>query len=593
MTFSSEILRAYREDPVRAAWGILGADYDVFQRARLRTYWFTPRVIDDGGVGTAKTETLIDLWLLRATLMEGRQIYQYYQTLGAAEENFIQRIKEKIEGAPVVQSQLARQHGGKLGWASMANGYRLEFKNGASITVPAPDFVNDAKNQAGLRYHDLGVDESKEVEKFSEGLSKQLRQRATKSTPNNKHPFWTNKHVLCGHAEDPDLHPSYKRVKQYRDYIRGGRSSRSSKFAIFTCSYKDYRGAFKKYAEPIAEAHSEDVGIMSDEELAQIYFGLWSRGGVEWYSGRLVDACRHPRVSVQAARIDPAETLVCGQDTATAGSESADWTTVYVISAMPETAASFETLEARGILANASFGGVRYIVRLVWGTLVRGWSPGDISSYIHTLDHRYGFTAINMDPGGGGHAVASEMRKRRQQIEGEWRMVPPLVEAKDAHMHPDGKPTVHMFTRSPEFGALWGGNWGTDAALVNMQHHRFRNALRARKIWFPAAYEDLLAAVQGGLGGEEVRAWRSCEEAITQIKSIAVVKVGKGSEAAPKILSGGYLAFKSDGKKDAAYACIYAFVMLEVVLGAALDEGNSTAMATSGSVKRGGFAGRS
>lgn len=55
MTFTQTQLEAFFFDPVMAARVLLGVQLDVFQRVRLRFYWFFPECMDSSGVGTGKT----------------------------------------------------------------------------------------------------------------------------------------------------------------------------------------------------------------------------------------------------------------------------------------------------------------------------------------------------------------------------------------------------------------------------------------------------------------------------------------------------------------------------------------------------------
>ena len=151
-------------DPVMGAKVLLGYDLDVFQRARLKYYWWTPYCIDSSGISTGKT--VVD-WLyvvLRSMLIHDHVTLVYYQTFQAMKDNFWPLFNR-------CGSQIYRAHCGRFtddgeenkrdarDSAKEPSCYKVFFKNQSQILCPAPAFLQKAKGQAGRRTNDLLIDE--------------------------------------------------------------------------------------------------------------------------------------------------------------------------------------------------------------------------------------------------------------------------------------------------------------------------------------------------------------------------------------------------------------------------------------------------
>jgi hypothetical protein len=207
-------------DPVLGVEVIFGYKLDAFQRVRLKICWWTPRVMDSSGFSSAKS---INMWLvsnLRALLLPGHVAGVYYPNFNSGKKVYwpyfrktalqskiyaAQCGKERIEGIDGKSNEVAKaMDKGNSTWEYL-------YKNESRIMMPAPGFMQDAKSQAGMRFHDLYIDEFTKIEAVKGGgIDQQLIGRTTMEPYNREHPIYCAHHLFLATAEDT-THPSYER----------------------------------------------------------------------------------------------------------------------------------------------------------------------------------------------------------------------------------------------------------------------------------------------------------------------------------------------------------------------------------------------
>ncbi len=558
-TLRQSELEAFIKDPVLAAWAIMGAELDTFQAVRLRMMWWVPELIDDSGISTGKTEILW-LWAqLRAILLPQPRPYPhriigiYYPTLDSAQSNFAPKYAKYIETAPVFRRELRPMHGGKLGYQALKGAIQWVYRNGSIVQCPAANYAQDSKNQASKRFHDVGVDEAKEADGASDGLDRQILGRVTAPGWNNAHPVHANHVVLMGHAEDPDTHPFYRRVKAFRSLIRDG----SQNYAIITSSYRDWSKNFQKDYRPDSMIRRDRL-TMSRARFRQIWEGIWEHGTEDWYDSKdLRNACTR-KVPVLTRRVSEKSIAAFGWDTAPGATRKSDLNAGVVTIAEPLPP---DTRDLRGVVR---FHGRAYRIYPAWAVEVRGRSAGELSGIIHRAHQRFGFRRIVFDPGGGGAWVQKELWKDEQFFDGKTQRVTGICTPETAHLYPQAQPVLVPFARgSVDLSDVWGEDRfrSSDEGIIEAIHRVAQNLFASGSLLWPAPQEDRTSLEMESLDPEQRMALTVLSTALQQFLSIKVVV---GPDLAPRMTKRGFLMFRAEGKrkKDLAYAALYSLAAL-------------------------------
>ncbi len=551
-------VEAYIQDPVLAAWAIFGANLDVFQRVRLRMMWWCPELIDDSGISTGKTEILWIWAQLRCILLPQPQPYPhrivgiYYPTLDSAQSNFAPKYAKYIETSPVFRNELRPTHGGKLGYQALKGCIQWVYKNGSIVQCPAANYAQDSKNQASKRYHDVGVDESKEAEAGSEGLDRQILGRVTAPGWNNAHPVWANHVMLMGHAEDPDTHPGYRRVKAFRSLIRDG----SQGHAIITSCYRDWTPPFQKDFRPDSMIRRDRL-TMSRARFRQIWEGLWEHGTEDWYDSKDLRAVCSRRAAVLTRRESESSIIAFGWDTAPGATRKADLNAGVAWAADP---LPLNTRETAGVWR---FLGRPYRVHPVWALEVRGRTAGELSGIIHRAHQRFGFRRIIFDPGGGGAWVQKELWKDTQFFDGKNQRVTGLCTPETSHIYPQAQPVLAPFARgSADLAHVWEDRFRTsDEGIIEAIHRIAQGMFASGSVIWPAPIDERPTIELDTFDSEQRLALLALTVALQQFLAIKVVV---GPDLAPRMTKRGFMMFRAEGKqkKDLAYAALYGLVGL-------------------------------
>ncbi len=559
LTLKQSTVEAYIQDPALAAWAIFNANLDTFQQVRLRTMWFTPEVIDDSGISTGKTEILWIWAQLRCILLPQPSPYPhrivgiYYPTLESAKSNFMPKYEKYIETSETFRNELRPMHGGKLGYQSLSGAIQWVYRNGSIVQCPAANYAQDSKNQASKRFHDAGVDEAKEADKGSDGLDSQILGRVTAPGWNNKHPVWANHTVLMGHAEDPDTHPFYRRVKAFRALIRDG----SQNHAIITSSYRDWSKKFQKDLRPDGMIRTAKM-TMTQARFRQVWEGLWEHGSEDWYEGADLRRACSRRAPVLSSRKDPKTIFAMGWDTAPGATRKSDLNAGVVASADP---LPTTTRETDGVFRCH---GRAFRISFPWAVQVRGRSAGELSGIIHRTNQRFGLRRVVFDPGGGGAWVQKELWKEEQFFDGRNHRVTGLCTPESAHAFPQAQPILTPFARgASELAPVWGEDRfrNSDEGIIEAIHRVAQAMFASGSILWPAPQEDRPSTEVAAMDAEQRMALLALTVTLSQFLSIKVVV---GPDLAPRVTKRGFLMFRAEGKrkKDLAYAALYSLAGL-------------------------------
>ena len=356
-----------------------------------------------------------------------------------------------------------------------------------------------------------------------------------------------------GHAEDPDTHPFYRRVRAFRALIKDG----SQNHAVITSSYRDWTHKFQKDFRPDGMIRTARM-TMTKARFRQVWEGLWEHGSEDWYEGGdLRKACCRG-APVLARRRDAKTIYALGWDTAPGASHKADLNGGVISSATPLPADTRETLgvyRAHGRAFRISF---------PWAVQVRGRSAGELSCIIHRANQRFGLRRVVFDPGGGGAWVQKELWKEEQFFDGALHRVTGLCTPPSAHLYPQAQPILTPFTRGAvELSPVWGEDRfrNSDEGIIEAIHRVAQAMFASGSILWPAPQEDRPAAELAAMDGEQRMALVALSVALQQFLSIKVVV---GADLAPRVTKRGFLMFRAEGKrkKDMAYAALYSLAAL-------------------------------
>ena len=282
-------------DPVLAAYCIFGAKLDVFQAARLRLLWWIPEVIDSSGFSSGKTAIF---WLyinLRVVLLGDHVAGVFYQTFQTGKDTFWGYYNSKWAAHPVFHAQMGgMDESGNESKKNTKKGpscYSAYFHNGSKVMMPAPSWMQDARNIASMRLNTGAIDEWTKVEAGGgDGINSQFLGRITRENYNQHHPIWANHTKFIATAESQN-HPAWRRYKTFIDRENKG----DPNVAVISFNYKDYsdmslgRGkTFKTQFRQQKQINQMHESLDRDHVLREM-FGVWSRSGKGWYSQEAID----------------------------------------------------------------------------------------------------------------------------------------------------------------------------------------------------------------------------------------------------------------------------------------------------------------
>lgn len=589
-------------DPVLGIYVIMGVKLDVFQASIVRDLWWVPNVIDSSGFGTGKS---FRVWLvsnLRALLIGDHHVVVYYQTFQAMKDIYWQNYSTiDARRAPIFAAQLGRLDAeGDVDGTDNSRGaacYKRYFKNESIVFGPAPNWIQEAKGQAGLTFNDGWIDEFTKVETMTKkssrytnedghlvgGIDQQIIGRIRRSGWNQHHPLWGN-HIVFTATAESQAHPSFTRYKFFLSEIRKGNPN----YQVVTSCFKDFSnrpthreiriedGDLKfTVGKPFKEAVPNWNAIQMMKGRTRSHFqrealGLWARETRGWYAEDALDRC-------VAAGIAAGTQPECARNAALAGvhyfegidpapaqGKKADDGAKTVLRARPK--------PGLGRPPTSNVGD--WLAEYVWAYRVRGevnrrlddgvfvaQRAREWSGLIHQKHHAFGFSGILMDSQGGGQQIWPELNKTRQIMGLVEREVVP-ISAMDDYTVGNAHRILLLFLRE-YLECIWPALPPGVDSLYNAMHTAFQEAVEHAEVLFPKPYNDRPREETEGWSLEQKWALKNLDAARVQLMDIQVATKDNGEW---DLTRNGAKRFSSAGKKDLAYSMIFAYIRFLVWL---------------------------
>jgi len=596
-------------DPVLGIYVIFGVKLDVFQAVATRITWWVPNVLDSSGFGTGKS---FRVWLvsnLRGLLIPGQQIVAYYQTFQAVKDIYWANYQRfGSNRAPIFAAQL-----GRMDEEGVADGkdntrgaacYKQFFKNESCIFGPAPNWLQGAKGEAGRTFHMALIDEWTKVETMTPkdtkltgeggnligGIDQQIIGRVRAVSFNQHHMLWGN-HIIFTATAESTLHPAYQRVKQFQKEIDAGNSN----YAMITSCFKDFSNVRtesnihvengklqSRPGKPFREVVPNWNAIKMLKGRSRAHFqreglGLWARDTKGFYAeddlARCVSAgiaagteveCTRSVRSVKSAMergVGELEELhyFLGIDAAPAQSKGADDGAKVVLRLRPRP----------GLGRPPTSVNSDWLFEYVWAYRVRGQIPkpgledeyffaqraGDWSGLIHQKHQHFNFDGIMMDSQGGGQLIWPELNKTMQRINGVERAVTPIATVDDSSV---GNAHLILCLFMREYcELLWPIlNPGVDS-LYTAAHNAMRDMVGHAELLFPKPFNERPGSETELWPVEKKWALKMLDEVRRQLSNIHVATKDNGEW---DLTRNGAYRFSATGKKDLAYAALFALV---------------------------------
>lgn len=562
-------------NPTLGIYCIFGEELDVFQSVRAKLSWYCPRVIDSSGLSSGKSLNMFWTFNLRCILMEGRIAGVYYPSWSQGQKIFWKYYPIYFRKSAIFRAQVGRMNAdqSKVEGKAQVMGtscWSMEYRNGSQILMPAGSFATDSKTQAGLRLNDLGIDEINKIAATgSTGIDDQLIGRCTIKTFNKAHPIWQNHQLFLSTAEDT-MHPGYERYKSFKKKEESG----DPHFSTFSFCFKDYSDQLGADGQPFT-VHREDT-IMADLQMnkspssyMQEALGIWSANGKAFYAQEYIDNAftsgRERNVQVVTGRESDqyAKTKPCyyfmGIDPAPAQKNKADDGAIVVLRASPR--GDTESEDPRD-----------WNLDWVWAYRVRNADAAQWAAIIHRKELSFGFAGLMMDPGGGGQWVRLELKKGIQKISGTDTPVTPIaIPEEEEEFYVQAKFTLSMFRMmDPAIQSKWGTmQLINQDGLYDKVHSEFQEAWLLGCFGLPRPAKDVPKEEFETWSAEKVSALDLIQTMARQITSINVKTDEFGGT---KFSKNGAKQFICKGRKDFAYAGMYAHVKFLTWLKAHGDE---------------------
>jgi hypothetical protein len=605
----------FLHDPVMGIYVVFGVKLDVFQAYATRITWFVPNVIDSSGFGTGKSFRIWLITNLRAMLIPGQQIVAYYQTFQAMKEIYWRNYQNFGPlRAPIFEAQKGRfnTHGEEDGKDNTRGAacYVQNFKNESGIFGPAPNWLQGAKGQAGLTFHMGVIDEWTKVETMTPkgtkltgeggnligGIDQQIIGRIRAPNFNQHNMFWDNRRVFTATAEST-MHPAYQRVKQFQREIDAG----NPRYAIITSCFKDFSnvrtesdirvedGVLKsRKGKPFREAIPNWDVIKMLKTRSRAHFqreglGIWARDTKGFYSEDALDRCVQAGIAagteVECARNHglPDVHYFGGVDPAPAQSSGADDGATAVLRLRPKPGLGRPPTSQRG----------DWLFEFVWSYRVRGQRnlrlatggdedreayfyaqrAGEWSGLIHKKHQAFKFDGILMDSQGGGQLIWPELNKGRQLIDGVDRQCTPIAAVGDSSV---GNAHFILALFLKEFlEPLWPAMAPGVDGLLTAAHTAFQDAVAHGEVLYPKPFNERPASETAGWSAEQKWALKTLDTGRQQLVDVAVATKDDGSW---DLTRNNCFRFSATGKKDLAYAQLYAYVRALLWLRQQFDE---------------------
>jgi hypothetical protein len=595
-------------DPVMGIYVIMGVKLDIFQAVATRITWWVPNVIDSSGFGTGKSFRAFLVTNLRALIIPNQQIVAYYQTFQAMKDIFWNNYQKfGSNRAPIFAAQLGRldQEGSDDGKDNTRGAacYKQFFKNESCIFGPAPNWLQGAKGEAGRTFNMALIDEWTKVETMTPkdtkimgeggnllgGIDQQIIGRVRAPSYNQHHMLWGNKLLFTATAEST-LHPSYSRVRQFQKEIDAGNPN----YAMITSCFKDFsnlptetnirievdpvtkqRRLKSRVGKPFKEVVPNWNTIKMLKGRSRAHFqrealGLWARDTKGFYAEDDLARCVAAGIaagtqpecsrSLQTATGAPADVhYFNGIDAAPAQRKGADDGGNVVLRLRPRP----------GLGRLPTSVSSDWLFEYVWAYRVRGERPklgeedsflfaqraGDWSGLIHKKHKHFNFDGIMMDSQGGGQMIWPELNKTMQRIDGMQTAVTPIATVDDSSVG-NAHFILCLFMRE-YCELLWPVlSPGVDS-LYTAAHNVMRDMVLHAELLFPQPFNERSASETAQWPIEQKWALKMLDETRRQLANIHVATKDNGEW---DLTRNGAFRFSAVGKKDMAYAALFALV---------------------------------
>jgi hypothetical protein len=586
-------------DPVMGCYILLGIKFDAFQAAALRIGWWVPNVIDESGFGTGKSLRLWALAQLRCMLIEDQWCYAYYQRFQSGKDIFWANYETRFASNPYFRAQLGKidLEGDKDGKDNSKGPacYIQHFKNGGRVMMGAPGWLQNAISQAGITISWALIDEWTKIETMGKktganvthsasgglagGIDQQVLGRLRRPTFNQFHPLWGN-HCIFSATAESENHPSQRRVNQFKREIEKGNPD----FAIISFSFKDASNLPSHTGKPFRDQIIDWKAIQrmkaqfTPSHFLRECLGIRKRETAGWYSEEAISRCMaagivnglEPELARSSSLIDEAcRFYFMGVDPAPSRGQKSDDGALAVLRVRPRPGVKNPT-------ENVS----DWLCEFIWAYRLRGATTRQWSAFIHLKHRHFGLSGICMDAQGGGVWVNDELILTKQMIEGVETAVTPIASTEDLERTgPNVQLLLNMYRRSdPGIKHMWPHLAGDDN-LYEAMHNRFQEAVNYMIVTFPKAYNDRPGAETSAWPQEKQWALKTLDTAREQLNKVQVAVNEDGTFA---LTGHSAKTFSAAGKKDLAYACIYAYVRFLIWLKMGELEFSSTSQNTSG-----------
>jgi hypothetical protein len=456
----------------------------------------------------------------------------------------------------------------------------MDYKNKSRLTMPAPSFMTDSRTQASRRFNTLIVDDWLRAEDMGEGISRQLVDRVTRAAFNKNHPIWCNHQKFLGHAEGPN-HKGYVRYRGYRRAILDG----SQRYSTITFCYRDYTEKFSRYLE-------DNVILDARRSLTQSQFerqheGIWTRDGANYYPETVMYRSCRAHLVPYFGRLYSNEINSLGFDVAQSTSIKADWTSAVVYRIVEVNAELEREIEGKNkriidqrgpstplrfarddVLAvppvTFTLDGRKYNRSFPFAHRLKNADVEAIAGLIYLFHRVFAFSRITLDPRGGGLFLYEQLKKGEQMIEGARQSVTPLCTVFEP-LQIDKQPIVSFFQRGGELDKPVASQFLiAEEGFIEWWHKQFRQSWEASEHEWPMPIQDRSPKEVKQWRKEQLWAARLLDAGFTEISSVRTLTDSDG--VTPLTSKRGFRMFEAKGKKDIAYASLYAFAGGEFIL---------------------------
>jgi len=293
---------------------------------------------------------------------------------------------------------------------------------------------------------------------------------------------------------------------------------------------------------------------LSQDQFRRQWLGIWSRDGSSYYPEVVLSRALRMYLMPCFGRVYDGELNVLGVDVAAGQGDRADWCAFVVRRMMPLPARLLDGTPV-DLPMTCVRNGRPWHVSDTFAHLMRNVGAPEVSGFIHLLHRVFAFSWVVMDPSGGGLWIYKEMKKPGQSVNGKVEIVVPLSTPEDGSVGGMRQPIVIFFKRGGKLDALCEPQFlAGDDGFLDASHRAYRQGWEAQEFHWPEL-EINRRGVVSGWDPHLILAQRSLDTVFQQTLKVRQVT---GADGSPRMSSRGFAMFEATGKKDGAYAGLYA-----------------------------------